>query len=587
MVHHGGALCGGSYTVTAFGVAVIAAVPPAADGAGGDAEDEEKAALWRDGMSTHVKTEEEEEAPPGVGRGTARYRLMCTTTTNSRGDGAPGGGSGSRGGYGPGGGGGGGLPPVRISPRLAYTIAPPSERAASWLGLAVSALAGFGNGFNLAVLDLPAVRAAFHLDEWGVGLVASSIMGGVTLSSLVAGAAADAVGRVPVALVGEATLLVGVGASAVAPSATLLAMAQLVAGMGAGICAVAKPLWVVESTPEWARGTLLAAWSLFFSSGVGTASLARILLPSTFRASLALGMLPPLALGALFASGVATETPAFRAMQLARCRSHAVPSSSMSSAKSGGDGGGGGGGRWEPRPTAAMASTQQSAAADAKAEGLPAAPPPRPALSAYAACAVLAWLAAMPGDVIVKAALPLTLQAIGLDEPGWALAPAPAIPNHTEHAAAATAAAATAAAATAAAGTARLWAITLLNLTNLAGVALATALVDFVGCRTLLLRGGAAAVAGLLGAGAWGAWVACVPSLSWAWAWPDAPLPAGLVSTGWLCLYVLGLEAGPLCMFWVVTPTLFETHARGFGLAFGVTVLHALQVMTTEHTERH
>ena len=430
---------------------------------------------------------------------------------------------------------GGSSPPLRFSLRLSYLAAPSSERRAAWLGLAVSALAGFGNGFNLSVLDLPAVRRTFSLDDLGLGLVSSSIMCGVTLSSLVGGAAADAVGRVPVALVGEAVLLVGVASSALAPSAALLVGAQVVAGIGAGICAVAKPLWVVESAPPWARGTLLASWSLFFSAGMGAASLARLWLPAGFRGSVALGMLPPLLLGGLFASGLAAETPAYVQMRRERRRSAEEEGGQL----------------------AAPGATQPSAAS---------APATAPAsasdTSAYVAAAALAWLAAVPGDAVIKSALPLTLAAIGFDpppeegdEPGRSY-------EIDELGSGADGDAGDVAASRQAAS--------LLNLANLVGVAMATSLVDTVGRRTLLLRGGVASCLGLLGAAAWGA-MAEHGAITGTTA-------QAFVSTAWLSLYVLGLEAGPLSMFWVMAPNLFDTHARGFGLAFGVTVLHALQV---------
>ena len=54
---------------------------------------------------------------------------------------------------------------------------------------------------------------------------------------------------------------------------------------------------------------------------MGAASLARLWLPAGFRGSVALGMLPPLLLGGLFASGLAAETPAYVQMRRERRRS--------------------------------------------------------------------------------------------------------------------------------------------------------------------------------------------------------------------------------------------------------------------------
>ena len=81
---------------------------------------------------------------------------------------------------------------------------------------------------------IPAVKAAFHLDDAWAQLMFSVSLFGMAFATLVYGSLSDRYGRRPVLLSGIALFLIGSVASALAQTATMLVLARLVQAIGAG-----------------------------------------------------------------------------------------------------------------------------------------------------------------------------------------------------------------------------------------------------------------------------------------------------------------------------------------------------------------
>ncbi len=129
---------------------------------------------------------------------------------------------------------------------------------------------------------LPLLIPQFHLSPALVGLAGATLMGGTVLGALVEGRLADRFGRRPVLIGNMVWLLFSALLVALAPSAPVLVVGELLLGMGIGGDFPVGSSYISEFMPQNHRGRMMAASIALQPAGmVLTAGLALELLART------------------------------------------------------------------------------------------------------------------------------------------------------------------------------------------------------------------------------------------------------------------------------------------------------------------
>ena len=128
-------------------------------------------------------------------------------------------------------------------------------------------------------------------------MVVSALVGGALLGCVIAGTAADRIGR-RYTLIGAALVaLVGVALTTLAREPVLMTSGRLVTGVAVGITSAVAPLYLAELAPFARRGTVLTTYQLFITVGILAAFAIGVLLApgGQWRWMFALGGLTALA----------------------------------------------------------------------------------------------------------------------------------------------------------------------------------------------------------------------------------------------------------------------------------------------------
>lgn len=136
--------------------------------------------------------------------------------------------------------------------------------------VALAAATGGLFGYMIAVSNdaIGPVRDELRLSAWDSSVVVSSLVAGALLGCVVAGAAADRVGR-RLTVVGAAVVaMVGVVLTATATGSAVLTVGRLVIGIAVGITSAVAPLYLAELAPFSRRGTILTTYQLFITVGI-------------------------------------------------------------------------------------------------------------------------------------------------------------------------------------------------------------------------------------------------------------------------------------------------------------------------------
>ena len=112
------------------------------------------------------------------------------------------------------------------------------------------------NGLNI----LPSYTAYFRLTAATVGLNTASVFIGSFFGPLVAGIAADRLGRRPVVLWGAVITVVGVVIQTAAQNIALFVVGRIILGLGSAISGVSSSVYLSETFPSrwraWGAGLL-------------------------------------------------------------------------------------------------------------------------------------------------------------------------------------------------------------------------------------------------------------------------------------------------------------------------------------------
>ena len=138
---------------------------------------------------------------------------------------------------------------------------------------AMAALSGTGNGVALKSGGFVLARlvvAGKPVGAFVEGSVGAALYLGMLCGSLVAGWMAQRYGRKVAIGFGEAWVLLVSLAFGFVPGADWVVAWRAMLGVGVGVCAMGKPLYLAECAPSPYRGRVLCLFALCFPLGYGT-----------------------------------------------------------------------------------------------------------------------------------------------------------------------------------------------------------------------------------------------------------------------------------------------------------------------------
>ncbi len=157
-------------------------------------------------------------------------------------------------------------------------------------------LAGLLFGYDQGVISgaLDGIQKDFSVGTLLLEVITSWVTLGAMVGALVAGGAADRIGR-RLTIVAAAVLFVaGALIEALAPGAYVLVVGRLLVGFGVGVASVAAPLYASEMAPSRVRGRMISLYQLAITMGIFIAYFADYLLVNgdRWRAMLGVSAIP-------------------------------------------------------------------------------------------------------------------------------------------------------------------------------------------------------------------------------------------------------------------------------------------------------
>ena len=140
---------------------------------------------------------------------------------------------------------------------------------------AIAGLGGLLYGVDIGIIAgaLLYLDQTIKLSEQQTSLVVAAVLAGSALSSIVAGALADWLGRKKMMIVSALLFVLSVGIIYVSNSFVPLLIGRLLQGASGGVIAVVVPLYLAECVPAAARGRSTAMFQFFLTIGIALAAL--------------------------------------------------------------------------------------------------------------------------------------------------------------------------------------------------------------------------------------------------------------------------------------------------------------------------
>lgn len=133
----------------------------------------------------------------------------------------------------------------------------------------ISSLGGFLFGYHTAIVSgaLSLLSLQFSLTLWDQSFLVSSVLLGALGGASIAGILADHLGRKKTLVVASTLLLLGGGCAVLAPSYFFLLMSRFVCGFSMGIFSIVSPVYLAEISPQHARGSFVSSYQLAIGFG--------------------------------------------------------------------------------------------------------------------------------------------------------------------------------------------------------------------------------------------------------------------------------------------------------------------------------
>ena len=143
-------------------------------------------------------------------------------------------------------------------------------RAHVLLVASVAALGGLLFGYDTGVISgaILFITKDFALDPRLEAFTISVVLIGCMAGSVVAGSAADRVGRRSTLLAAGVIFFVGAIVSALTPNEAMLLAGRFVVGIGIGFSSVVAPLYISEVAPAASRGALVSLYQFAITVGI-------------------------------------------------------------------------------------------------------------------------------------------------------------------------------------------------------------------------------------------------------------------------------------------------------------------------------
>ncbi|MDT4928601.1 MAG: hypothetical protein QOF92_1468 [Pseudonocardiales bacterium] len=166
----------------------------------------------------------------------------------------------------------------------------------------LTALGGILFGYDTGVVGgvLPNISADFSLvSPFDKGLVVAILLAGAAVGALVAGRVADQLGRRRAIFITSIVFVIGLLASAFAPSLGVFWVSRFIIGLGVGSTSFVVPLYIGEIAPPERRGALVSLNQLSITIGILVSQLVAYFLAGhgDWRVSVGLALLPAVVLG--------------------------------------------------------------------------------------------------------------------------------------------------------------------------------------------------------------------------------------------------------------------------------------------------
>jgi MFS transporter, SP family, sugar:H+ symporter len=151
-----------------------------------------------------------------------------------------------------------------------------AERANIGLISAVVAVATIGGllfGYDSGAVNgtQPGLKAAFALDDAGLGFTVGSLLIGCVIGASLAGILADVMGRRNVMRLAAILFLVGALAQGLAHDHTIFVLARILGGMAVGAASVLSPAYISEVAPANIRGRMTTVQQIMIITGLTAA----------------------------------------------------------------------------------------------------------------------------------------------------------------------------------------------------------------------------------------------------------------------------------------------------------------------------
>ena len=139
----------------------------------------------------------------------------------------------------------------------------------------IAGLGGLLYGIDIGIIAgaLLYLDKTIKLTEQQTSLVVAAVLAGSAVSSIVAGALADWLGRKKMMIVSALLFVLSVGIIYVSNSFVPLLIGRLLQGASGGVIAVVVPLYLAECVPAASRGRSTAMFQFFLTIGIALAAL--------------------------------------------------------------------------------------------------------------------------------------------------------------------------------------------------------------------------------------------------------------------------------------------------------------------------
>jgi sugar porter (SP) family MFS transporter len=134
----------------------------------------------------------------------------------------------------------------------------------------VAALGGLLFGYDSAVINgaVDSIQEDFGIGNAELGFAVASALLGAAAGAMSAGRIADKIGRISVMKIAALFFLVSAFGTALAPNVEVVVLFRIVGGIGVGVASVIAPAYIAETSPPSIRGRLGSLQQLAIVSGI-------------------------------------------------------------------------------------------------------------------------------------------------------------------------------------------------------------------------------------------------------------------------------------------------------------------------------